>query len=83
MRALMSLGLVLIFFSGGSPLWLLQPSAHFVSYAAEPETESVETEEFSSQRRSVTSRQRQAVPSCSFRSRSSASVSQNSPLSTP
>ncbi|HWP24381.1 MAG TPA: hypothetical protein VNM15_09430 [Candidatus Binatia bacterium] len=64
MRVLLSLGIALIFLFAGSPFGIGQSPMHVASYATEPEPESAETEEFSSQQRT---RVRQRNPLASLR----------------
>jgi len=60
MRVLLILGISLIFLSAGSPVGIAAALGHLASYATEPEAESAETEEFSSQHRAKP-RQRKPV----------------------
>lgn len=61
MRGLLILTLILVFLSGASALGVIAAAVHAMNYGVEPETESFETEEFSSRSRTVNNNRRKAI----------------------
>ena len=61
MRGLLTLTLILVFLSGASTLGVIAAAVHAMNYGVEPETESVETDEFSSRSRTANNNRRKAI----------------------